>query len=171
VPRLFCAIIALITLSCLGCSANPVASTENPVASTEKETIMSDTKPSGLPPGKTTSQAAPAPMASRKAPPKIQPITLNNVRYEQIINGQLLGEDQRTGYLGAFSMDNNELLWSLKVYQTNLIEHLEADVQDVFFTSMTLSPDKKYLKIDNERNETFFVDLTTKSVGESAPNK
>lgn len=121
---------------------------------------------SGGPPGYKRTPPPPPPAASRKAPPKVEPLLIDGVRYEQVVNAELLGEDQRTGFLAAVDESSGERLWLLKVYTVNRIEHLEADVQDVFFASMSAGDDGASLLITDERGRAFVVDLANRTVAE-----
>ncbi len=102
--------------------------------------------------------------ASRKAPPNVPPVSLNGVRYEQVMSGAELGETGRTGYLAAYDEATGERLWHLQVYAHERIDYLEQDVQDVFFASMTPMEDGKRLLIENERGERFEVDVEVRKV-------
>ncbi|PWI34094.1 hypothetical protein DI392_07840 [Vibrio albus] len=125
---------------------------------------MSNINSKSTPPGMEPSDSIPQPNVSRKAPPDISPVTSGDTRYEQVINAELLGKDQRTGFLAAYDKQTDERLWILKIYDTQQIENLESDVQDVFFKSMILLPDGNNISITNERNETYLVELKTKKV-------
>ncbi len=101
---------------------------------------------------------------SRKAPPEVPPISHDGVRYQQVLSGAELGEPGRSGYLGAYDADTGERLWHVRVYEHERAEHLEEDVQDVFFASMQLLEASRRLLIENERGERFEVDIETRAV-------
>lgn len=101
--------------------------------------------------------------ASRIPAPQITPIVINNIRIEQIKNGLNAGFEQMGGYLAAYDVDSNELLWSLKVYDNLRSSDMEGDVQDVFFRTMTLQPNGNIL-IENEKRIKYEVNIESKSV-------
>jgi hypothetical protein len=100
---------------------------------------------------------------SRIPPPVVEPIHHAGVRYEQVRNGLVAGFDQMGGYLAAFSEETGEQLWTVKVYDNRRDPQMEGDVQDVFFRSMSLTPEGRLL-VENERGARFLVDLTTQTV-------
>lgn len=155
---------ALIMLSTVALPVSASCSPTNQADSEDRQ--LNNPTDSGGPPGYSRTAPPPPPSASRKAPPKVEPIVANGVRYEQVVNAELLGEEQRTGYLAAIDEKSGERIWLLKVYNVNRVEHLEADVQDVFFASMTLSEDGESLAITDERGRSFVVDLESRTVRE-----
>lgn len=93
--------------------------------------------------------------ASRTAPPRLPPIDIDGIRYEQILNG---------GYLGATDLATGTRLWTLGVYEVIIDPRIESDVQEVYFVRMERVPGKAALLIENERGERFSVDLAGRSV-------
>ena len=132
---------------------------------------MEKSKPSSVtaPPGPPGAAPAPPPSiaVSRPAPPEVLPVTFENIRYQQVMNAQPFGHSQRTGYLAAYQGDSTDPLWLLKVYDVTTIEHLEQDVQEVYFTRMEVKPGKRQLLIENESGHRYVVDLDTKAVSEA----
>ncbi len=100
---------------------------------------------------------------SRIPAPKVAPVIIKGIRYEQVKNGLLAGQDQMGGYLAAYDIDHNKQLWLLKVYDNKRNPEREGDVQDIFFKSMTLQDDGSLL-IVNERKAAFIVDVERKTV-------
>lgn len=100
---------------------------------------------------------------SRIPAPAVDPVVVDEIRYEQIKNGFLAGFDQMGGYLAAYSEATGEQLWTLKIYDNKRDSLKEGDVQDVFFNSMTLQDDGTLL-IENERGARFAVSVTDKTV-------
>jgi hypothetical protein len=89
--------------------------------------------------------------ADRLGPPDVPPVYHGGVAYSQAADGREAGFDQVGGVLVA--SDENTKLDGLR----------EADVQWVFFKSMTLDPDGR-LRIVNERRQAFLVDVHTRQV-------
>lgn len=108
------------------------------------------------------------PRASRLPPAKIAPVALSGVRYAQIAGKESV-DGQVGGLLAAYNLQD-EVLWTMKVYDNRRRPELEGDVQDVFFRSMSAEPDGR-LRIVNERSKTFLVDVKTRSVTAAAKAK
>jgi hypothetical protein len=108
------------------------------------------------------------PCASRLPPAKVEPITIGNIRY-----AQLFGKSSVDGQMGALLAaydDKGGMLWTIKVYDSRRKPELEGDVQDVFFSSMSLDSDGR-LRIVNERGDTFLVDVKAHIVTAIARSK
>src|SRR3546814_343196 len=120
----------------------------------------------GQPPqsGSTSERDIPMMQISRPPPPRIAPVRLDGIRYEQVMNALSLGQDQLTGYLAAYDDRSGERLWVLKVYDVKHDLALEQDVQEVYFTRMEAVPGKARLLIENEARRRFVVDLADRSV-------
>ncbi len=95
--------------------------------------------------------------SSRIPAPKVAPVVLGGIRYEQVRNGLSAGFEQMGGYLVAIDVASGQTLWSLQVYENVRDPEREGDVQDVFFKSMVAQPDGTLL-IENERRRKFIVD-------------
>jgi hypothetical protein len=101
------------------------------------------------------------PSASRVPPPKVEPVIIDNIRYAQR-PGRESVDGQVGGLLSAYD-SAGKLLWTLKVYDNVRRPDLEGDVQDVYFSSMTLEPDGR-LRIVNEDGDAFLVDVKSRAV-------
>jgi len=114
----------------------------------------------------TADQAAPPHVAAkRRAPPEVPAVTLDGIRYEQaVLARDEAGGGQRTGWLAAVQGASGERLWRVRVYELKVDPRLEGDVQDVFFATMSASPDGRELLIANERGDRFAVDVRTRAV-------
>lgn len=142
-----------LTLSVLGTQSGCMAEDQT----TQEKTVMQKTPtPSG--------PATPAISASRAAPPIVRFVLFEGIKYRQILDATPFGKDQRTGYLAAYPENGDEPLWLLKVYSITKIEHLEQDVQDVFFKTMRLDEKNRQLLIENETGASFIVDIDKKVV-------
>jgi hypothetical protein len=118
--------------------------------------------PAGAVPLNKESSSMP-PNLSRIPAPRVDPIDVDGVRYEQVRNGLLVGLDQMGGWLAAVDIASGQQLWVLKVYDNRRDPSLEGDAQDVFFRSMSRQPDGTLL-IENERRRRFVVDPSRRSV-------
>ncbi len=102
----------------------------------------------------------PTPRGRRPPPPKVPPVRVGDVRFEQSpLPFDQADGGQRHGYLAAYQADTNELLWRVRVYEIEYEPHLERDVQDVFFAAMSVSPDGHQIFIDNTHGLHFAVDI------------
>ena len=101
--------------------------------------------------------------ADRLGPPDVPPIYHDGVAYSQAGDGREVGFDQVGGVLVASDENTGEQRWTLAVYENKVDGLREADVQWVFFKSMTLDPDGR-LRIVNERRQAFLVDVHTRQV-------
>lgn len=99
---------------------------------------------------------------SRPPPPRVAPVSHAGVRYEQVKNARSLGFEQVTGYLAAIEESSGKRLWALKVYDNPISPELEADVQQTYFTSMTLSG--RELLINTESGKRYAVDIESQKV-------
>ena len=101
------------------------------------------------------------PCASRSPPAKVDAVTIDGIRYAQRVGNESV-DGQIGGILAAYD-GVGKLLWTIKVYDNRRCPELEGDVQDIYFSTMTLEPDGR-LRIVNESGETFLVDVTTRGV-------
>ena len=69
---------------------------------------------------------------------------------------------QRGGYVEAWDIKNNNMLWELQVYETKYNPKLEQDAQDIFITSLEISHGK--LVVTNERNDIYAINLDTRKI-------
>ena len=102
--------------------------------------------------------------SSRPAPPKVAPVVIDGVRYSQVLNARKHGLPGGSGWLMASKPDSDEALWTLKVYETRIDPADETDVQEVYFSSMERVKGRRGLKIRNEVDKSFIVDLATRRV-------
>ena len=92
---------------------------------------------------------------SRVGRPSPSPISFEGKRYEQIMNGHLLGLGQRTGLMAVTDEAGNHRVGAVSVYDYPRKEGLEADVGDVFFMSARLDSRRREIVIESERRERF----------------
>ena len=140
------------------CAACTVVACAAPAATPGEEPKMSQDSTDATPP-------LPHIAAKRRAPPKVPAVTLDGVRYEQAVLARSEADGrQRTGYLAAYRGTSDERLWRIRVYELKIDPNLEGDVQDVYFATMTASPDSHELLIANENGGRFAVDVRTQGV-------
>jgi len=111
-----------------------------------------------------TSNGLGMPAGKRVGPKDVNPITADGVRYEVLHWGRDRGLDQNGGYIVAKDAVSNKELWLAKIYTIDYKPKLETDVQDLFITAIELANDKKSLKITDEDNRQFTLDLSTQKV-------
>lgn len=102
--------------------------------------------------------------ASRAAPPRLPPVEIDGVRYEQVLSGRKFGLPRNAGYLAAVEVATGGRLWILSVYDVPIDPQIEGDVQEVYFSRMERVPGEAALLIENERGERFIVDVTRRAV-------
>jgi hypothetical protein len=105
-----------------------------------------------------------APAAKRAAPPKVAPVTIDNVEFAAIPWGKARGLGQNGGYLAARDPATGKEIWTLKVYDVVYDPKLEGDVQDVFITALAKSASGHELVVTDERGRRYLVDPKTRSV-------
>jgi hypothetical protein len=102
------------------------------------------------------------PRSSRPAPPTVEPITLNGVRYEQDMQSARYGGTQPGGYLVAVDAATGDRLWMLKVYEVPV--QADAPFQPGrYFRSMQLIAAGDQLEIESEAGGKYVVDLATRT--------
>ena len=105
-----------------------------------------------------------APKAKRIGPPKVDPVTIGNLRFEALHWGKARDLGQNGGYIAAIDIANGREAWILKVYDIAYDPAMEGDVQDVFIKSMSKSLFGKKLNVRDERGRAYVVDPQTRSV-------
>lgn len=111
---------------------------------------------------KETAMSSQPPRSSRPAPPKVEAITHNGVRYEQDMQSERHGGTQPGGYLVAVDPATGERLWMLKVYEVPV--QADAPFQPGrYFRSMRLGAAGDQLEIESEAGGKYAVDLARRS--------
>lgn len=100
--------------------------------------------------------------AKRVGPPRVNSVTIGDIRYKAIHWGRERGFGQNGGYIAAIDVKTNKELWTLKVYDVDYEGGKEEDAQDVFITSMKAEDGK--LIIRNEDGYRYSVDVQTRKV-------
>ena len=95
-------------------------------------------------------------VAKRAAPSNVRPIVVNGVQYRAPL------EVEKIGFVQAWDVAKNKLLWEKKVYSSTYNPLLERDVQWVFITELQLKDGLIF--VNNERGERFSLDSNSKKV-------
>jgi hypothetical protein len=101
---------------------------------------------------------------SRIGPGYLPPVVFEGKRYEEVMNGELIGLEQRTGYMAIYDEVSGARLHVIKIYESMHDPDIEADVQDVFFTVFEMIPDKREILIGDERGERYAYGIDDGSV-------
>ncbi len=104
------------------------------------------------------------PSASRIGRPSPAAIVFEGRRYQQILNGEREGLDQRTGLMSVTDEASHERIDVARIYDYPRREGLEDDVGDVFFVSAALDADSRQIVIESERHERFAYRIDDGSV-------
>jgi hypothetical protein len=100
----------------------------------------------------------------RAAPKAVNSVTFNGVRYEAFHGGRARGLSQNGGFIIATDVATNKELQVIKIYSIEYDPNEETDVQDIYIKNIQLYDDKRFLKITDERNRNFLLDLKTREV-------
>lgn len=92
---------------------------------------------------------------SRIGRPSPAPISFEGRRYQQILNGDREGLEQRTGLMAVTDEASNLRVDVVRVYDYPRREGMEPDAGDVFFVSATLDASAREIVIESERHERF----------------
>jgi hypothetical protein len=94
--------------------------------------------------------------AKRKAPPKVQPVLYEGVRYTAP------NDDGRRAYVQAWDTTTNKLLWEVTVFRNVIVPLLEEDVQYVYIKRMSI--EDRMLVLVAEDGRRYSLDLKTREV-------
>jgi hypothetical protein len=102
----------------------------------------------------------PSVSARRPAPAKVPAVRVGDLRFEQArLSRKEALDGQPCGYVAAYRGDTDELLWRVRVYAVPIDPRLEGDVQEVYFTAMSLSANGHAILVDNEIGGRYAVDI------------
>ncbi len=96
------------------------------------------------------------PSLDRNAPERVEPLVIGDVRYQA-------DWASPTGRLTAVNAKTNAPLWAVDLYRIKLVKDLEADVQDVFVTSLRQESPTSLL-VEDEHHRVYRVDLEKRQV-------
>jgi hypothetical protein len=94
--------------------------------------------------------------AKRKAPPKVEPVVFEGVRYTAP------NDDGRRAYVQAWQTSTNRMLWEVTVFRNRINPLAEEDVQHVYIRQMRIRDGKLIVIAEDDR--VFSVDLKTRAV-------
>jgi hypothetical protein len=94
--------------------------------------------------------------AKRVAPPKVEPVVHEGVRYVAP------NDDGQRAYVQAWDTNTTKMLWEVTVFRNRIIPDLEEDVQHVYIRQMSIRDGK--LLVIAENNRAHSVDLKTRAV-------
>lgn len=92
-------------------------------------------------------------LAKRIAPPDIQPLEYDGIRYTAP------NDNGRVAYLEAYDIQTGEQLWVTKVFRNIIIPWIEHDAQLVYIRKLEVVQNK--LIVTNEKGKIYKVDLKT----------
>jgi hypothetical protein len=151
-------LVTVFALCCLcACHQTMAAANKNDTNKIVTDTTVQESKVM-------TKKSLGMPAGKRVGPADVKPVTANGVRYEVLHWGLERGLEQNGGYIVAKDPVSDKELWLAKIYSIDYKPKLETDVQDVFIRAIELSDDKKFLKIIDEDNRQFILDLITQKV-------
>ena len=95
-------------------------------------------------------------LAKRLTPSPVEDAVFNQIRYS------VTSTIEEMGYVKAWDVQNNKLLWNKKIYEITYDNSLERDVQDAYITNLRVEDNK--LLVKNEGGNVYKVDLKTGNV-------
>lgn len=98
------------------------------------------------------------PEADRPAPPEVEPVVRDGVRYERLIGN----DPQVGGLIAACDVASGQRLWTLAVFDNVRDPAFEGDAQDVFVREMQFDTDGR-LRIVDEHGRRWIVDVKTRT--------
>lgn len=102
--------------------------------------------------------------SAKRRVPQVAPVTSGGIRYEALKGARSRGFAQNGGIIAAIDTATGQELWTLVLYQTQYDTQEEADVQDVFITSLALSKDGQQLLAKSENKKSYSVNLADRAI-------
>ncbi len=102
--------------------------------------------------------------AKRAAPEDVPPVIYQGTKYVVVHWGHLNESGQNGGYVEARDAKTNEKIRGFIIYKTDYDQTVEADVQDVFITSLSIDEVHHCLIVKNELGESYELNLATGEV-------
>ncbi len=96
--------------------------------------------------------------AKRKAPPKVEPVVFDGVRYT------VPNDSGRRAYVQAWDTKTNKMLWEVTIFRNFIVPFplAEEDAQHVYIKNMRISEGKLVFVAENGR--TYSLDVKTRAV-------
>jgi hypothetical protein len=108
-----------------------------------------------------------APVAAKRPAPKaVKPVSAKGVEY-RVAHERFSRDGTPAGlraFVEAWDQKAKKKLWRVQVYQVAYDPKLEADVQDVYVTSLSFRAKGLLVKADNKKQ--YLIDLAKKTVSE-----
>ena len=105
--------------------------------------------------------------AKRLAPKEVTPVVANGIRYTVPHFGAFHDKPQNGGYVEAWDVKTEKLIWDRMVYRVRYQANREKDVQDDFITQIKVRGG--HLLVRTERSEEFDMDLASGQVSALTP--
>jgi hypothetical protein len=97
------------------------------------------------------------------APTKVEPVIHEGIRYVAP------NDDGRRAYIEASDVQTNKRLWDLTIWANPIDPKVEEDIQWIFIKALGVRGDT--LVVTSERGNTYRVDLTTRTIIQSDPER
>ena len=97
----------------------------------------------------------------RPPPPDVPPVELDGIRYSQSYGDSQPPERLESGYLMAEDIESGKLLWRVRIYAPEYDPEEERDIQEIYFTGLSIVEDGAALAVENEAGELWRVDPST----------
>jgi len=98
--------------------------------------------------------------AKRLPPQEVEPVIYNGVKYT--------ATHEKMGYVEAWDIKTGKKLWEKKVYDVKIDPHMEADVQWVFITNLSIKDGK--LIVVNEKGDRYEIDIESINTSQTDSN-
>ena len=98
--------------------------------------------------------------AKRSSPQEVEPVVYNGVKYA--------ATHEKMGYVQAWDIKTGKKLWEKKVYDVKIDPHMEADIQWVFITNLSIKDGK--LIVVNENGDKYEIDIESTDTTQTDSN-
>ena len=99
--------------------------------------------------------------AKRIPPKKVEPVIHKRIKYTAPNKYKQIGNAQ-IGYVEAWDLERGEKLWEKNIYYVSIKPIMEADVQWIFITELSIEDGN--LVVTNEHDEKYILNLETGKV-------
>jgi len=98
--------------------------------------------------------------AKRLPPQEVEPVIYNGIKYT--------ATHEKMGYVEAWDIKTGKKLWEKKVYDVKIDPYMEADVQWVFITNLSIKDGK--LIVVNENGNRYEIDIESINTSQTDSN-